>query len=66
MIAQTFDARGDGTIGVGNDGEEGDVQILGVVSDAWINRSTLNGVVDERFRLKLMEQFHSMRAKMGK
>lgn len=52
MIAQTFDARGDGTIGVGNDGEEGDVEILGVVSDAWINRSTLNGVVDERFRLE--------------
>ena len=52
MIAQTFDARGDGTIGVGNDGEEGGVQILGVVSDAWINRSTLNGVVDERFRLE--------------
>ena len=52
MIAQTFDARGDGTIGVGNDGDEGDVQILGVVSDAWINRSTLNGVVDDRFRLE--------------
>ena len=40
MVAQTFDARGNGTIGVGNDGDEGEIQILGVVSDAWINRST--------------------------
>ena len=52
MNSQTFDARGNGTIGVGSDGEEGEIQILGFVSDAWINRITLNGIVDERFRLE--------------
>ena len=33
-------------------GKKENIQILGVVSDAWINRSTLDGVVDERFRLE--------------
>ena len=52
MSEQSFDARGSGVIGVGNDGDEGDVQIQGTISDAWINRTTLNGIVDERFKLE--------------
>ena len=52
MTGQIFDARGSGTIGVGNDGDEGAVQIEGTISDAWINRTTLNGIVDERFRIE--------------
>ena len=52
MIEQSFDARGNGIIGIGNDGEEGDCKFSELISDAWINRTTLNGVVDERFRLE--------------
>ena len=51
MTGQVFDARGSGTIGVESDGDEGAVDIEGVVSDAWINRSMFDGIVDERFRL---------------
>ena len=52
MTGQVFDARGSGMIGVGNDGDEGNLQIQGTISDAWINRTTLNGIVDERFRIE--------------
>jgi hypothetical protein len=52
MVAQVFDARGSGIIGVENDGDESNVDIEGTVSDAWINRSMVNGIVDERFRLE--------------
>ena len=52
MTGQIFDARGSGTIGVGNDGDESAVQIEGTISEAWINRTTLNGIVDERFRIE--------------
>ena len=52
MTGQVFDARGSGIIGLDTDGEEGAVDIDGVVSDAWINRSMVNGIVDERFRLE--------------
>ena len=52
MTGQVFDARGSGMIGVGNEGDEGDLQIQGTISDAWINRTTLNGIVDERFRIE--------------
>lgn len=52
MTGQVFDARGSGTIGVESDGDEGAVDIEGVVSDAWINRSMFDGIVDERFRLE--------------
>ena len=52
MVAQVFDARGNGVIGVENEGDEGNVDIEGTVSDAWINRSMVNGIVDERFRLE--------------
>jgi hypothetical protein len=52
MTGQVFDAQGSGTIGVESDDEEGAVDIEGVVSDAWINRSMFDGIVDERFRLE--------------
>ena len=52
MTGQVFDARGSGIIGVESDGDEGAVDIEGVVSDAWINRSMLDGIIDERFRLE--------------
>ncbi len=52
MTGQVFDARGNGIIGLQTDGEEGVVDIDGIVSDAWINRSTVNGIIDERFRLE--------------
>ena len=52
MTGQVFDARGSGMIGVGNDDDEGNLQIQGTISDAWINRTTLNGIVDERFRIE--------------
>ena len=52
MTGQVFDARGSGMIGVGNEGDEGDLQIQGTISDAWSNRTTLNGIVDERFRIE--------------
>ena len=52
MTGQVFDARGSGTIGIDTDGEDGDVQIQGSISDAWINRSMVGGIVDERFRLE--------------
>ena len=52
MTGQVFDARGNGVIGVGGDGEEGVVQIQGTVSDAWINRTMYDGIVDEWFRLE--------------
>ena len=52
MTGQVFDARGSGTIGIDTDGEDGDVQIQGSISDAWINRSMAGGIVDERFRLE--------------
>lgn len=52
MTGQVFDARGSGTIGIDTDGEDGDVQIQGYISDAWINRSMVGGIVDERFRLE--------------
>ena len=49
---------------VGNDGEEGEVRFLGSLV-CWINRSTLNGVVDEDLDWKPMEQFHSMQTRMA-
>ena len=52
MTGQVFDARGSGIIGVESDGDEGAIDIEGVVSDAWINRSMFDGIVDERFRLE--------------
>lgn len=52
MTGQLFDARGSGIIEVTNNGDEGAVDIEGTVSDAWINRSMVNGIIDERFRLE--------------
>ena len=52
MTGQVFEARGSGSIGITNSDEDGDLQIMGQVSDAWINRSTIGGIIDERFRLE--------------
>jgi hypothetical protein len=52
LTGQVFDARGAGTIGVTGDSDQGDLQIEGTVSDAWINRSMANEIVDEWFRLE--------------
>ncbi|MDP6869973.1 MAG: hypothetical protein QGI21_04295 [Candidatus Poseidoniaceae archaeon] len=51
MTGQVFDARGSGTIET-IVGEEGDMTIEGAVTDAWINRSMIDGIVDEKFRLE--------------
>ena len=52
LTGQVFDARGSGTIVVAGQDENGDLVIDGVVSDAWVNRSLSNGIVDERSLLE--------------
>ena len=52
MTGQVFEARGSGLIGVGSDAQDGVMNIQGEISDAWINRSTINDIIDERFRLE--------------
>ena len=49
---QIFDARGSGGIQLSTQDEDGQIQIEGTVSDAWINRTMLDGIIDERFRLE--------------
>jgi len=52
MTGQVFEARGTGVIDLATNDTDGVMNVEGQISDAWINRSTINGVIDERFRLE--------------
>ena len=52
MTGQVFDARGSGIIQLDTNNEDGDIKIQGEISDAWINRSMIGDIIDERFRLE--------------
>ena len=52
LTGQVFDAQGSGFINLASVDENGDLTIAGVVSDAHINRSLSNGIVDEKFLLE--------------
>ena len=46
LTGQIFDARGSGSIEMGTNGDDCDLAIEGAISEAWINRIMVNGMID--------------------
>ena len=66
MTGQVFEARGTGVIDLATNDTDGVMNVEGQISDAWINRSTINGVIDRDLDWKQMVQCQCLLNQMMK